>query len=49
MVLQVLPCLQHLPAKAALELGLLMRLHVYSQLCRVGYALLAEFALRMES
>ena len=48
MVLQVLRCLQHLPAEAALELWLLMRLHVYPQLCSVGYSLLADFALRMK-
>ena len=47
-VLQVLRCLQHLPAEAALELGLLMRLHVYPQLCSVGYSLIADFALRIE-
>ena len=40
--------LEHLLAEAALELGLLMRLHVYPQLCSVGYPLLADFALRME-
>ena len=48
-VLQVLCRLQHLPAKAALELGLLMGLHVYPQLRRVGNALIADFALRKAS
>ena len=48
-VLQVLCRLQHLPAKAALELGLLVGLHVYPQLRRVGNALVADFALRKAS
>ena len=46
---QVLCRLQHLPAKAALEPGLLMGLHVYPQLCCVGNALIADFALRKAS